>query len=261
MDSFGDRKTHMGAVRMEALATIIYSMLSSGVVASCSMLANRDLLPPKMVVIALGNGLAYATGIYITSRGTKQGLGYLNPAVTIAMMCSNPATKRYSWYQSGLPAVMRGMFLMFAQFIGGLIGVLLVLAMIPSASQDAQSLGVPEIGEGATPATACAFEAIGTFFLTFVVLACECRSPGNSRSASAPIAVGLCMTCLVLFIYPYTCAIFNPFRAFWLFVCGMQFSWIWVPYLFGPVLGALAAVLVYAMSFTNHDVLNKNKGR
>jgi aquaporin Z len=248
----------MGAVWVEALATIVYSLVATGVVASTNMVTVGELLPPRLVVIALSNGLSYTTAVYITSRATRQGLGYLNPAVTIAMMCANPATKRYQWYNSGLPGVMRGMFLMFAQFVGALLGVLLVLGVVPRSGDTPEALGVPRIGNGATPANACAFEAMGTFFLTFVVLCCECRSPGNSRSASAPLAVGLAMTVLVLFTFPFTGAIFNPFRAFWLFVCGMNFSWDWVPFLFGPVLGALGAVLVYTLAFTSHDVLNRS---
>ena len=45
-------------------------------------------------MIALGNGLAYMSALYITVRASKEGLGYLNPAITLAIMCSNPATKR-----------------------------------------------------------------------------------------------------------------------------------------------------------------------
>eukprot|EP00941_MAST-03F_sp_MAST-3F-sp1_P004309 g4309.t1 len=258
MEYYNSRKTYMGAVWTEALASIIYCFVASGVVASTYLIpSGKDglLLPPRLALIALGNGFAYAASIFVTSLGTKEGLGYLNPAVTIAMMCSNPVTKRYSWYQSNAPALMRGTFLMFAQFFGSLVGVLLVMLIVPGSTDSPEALGVPSIVAGATPTSACAFEAIGTFFLTFVVLACECRYPGNARSASAPVAVGFTMVTLVLFAFPFTGACFNPFRAFWLKVCAADFSWDWVPFLFGPVLGSLGAVLVYALGFTNTDIL------
>ena len=41
----------------------------------------------------------------------------------------------------------------------------------------------------------------------------ECRNPMNARSASTSIAVGLAMTTLQLFAFPFTGACFNPFKA------------------------------------------------
>lgn len=41
----------------------------------------------------------------------------------------------------------------------------------------------------------------------------ECRNPMNARSASTSIAMGLAMTTLQLFAFPFSGACFNPFKA------------------------------------------------
>lgn len=252
------RKLYMGAIWIEALATVLYCLTSAGIVASTNMVTFGELLPPRLVVVSLGNGLAYSAALYVTARASKEGLGYLNPAITVAIMCSNPVTKRYSWYDSNLPAFKRGIYLIMAQFLGSLLGICLVIWIIPDASKTKEALGVPALAYGTTSASACALEAIGTFFLTFVALANECRNPMNARSASTSLALGLAMTALQLFAFPFTGACFNPFKAFWLFVVSMTFSWDWVPFLLGPFLGSLMAVLVYMLAFTNSDILSRS---
>lgn len=259
MQGHRQRKLYMGAIWLEALATVIYCLASSGIVASTAIVTFGELLPPRLVSISLGNGLAYTAALYITARASKEGLGYLNPAITVAIMCSNPSTKRYSWYDSKMPAFKRGMYLLLAQFLGSLLGVFLVLWIVPDASKTKEALGVPALAYGTTSGSACALEAIGAFFLTFVALANECRNPMNARSASTSIAMGLAMTTLQLFAFPFSGACFNPFKAFWLFVVSLTFSWDWVPFLLGPFLGSLMAVLLYMLAFTNSDVLSRNQ--
>lgn len=44
-----------------------------------------------------------------------------------------------------------------------------------------------------------------------------------------------------------------------MFVVSLTFSWDWVPFLLGPFLGSLMAVLLYMLAFTNSDVLSRNQ--
>jgi len=250
----------MGSIWVEMIASMVYSLLSVGIVSSTAIVTyESEILAPRLVVIALGNGFAYASAVYLTTRVTKDAVGYLNPAITSALMISNYATKRYTWGSSKWPGLFRGIFLLLAQLLGLLAGALIIVLVVPKAGTNSASIGTPDFSYGADAFTATGIEAVGSFFLTFIVLAHECRAPVTARSTSAPIAVGLAMTTLTLFAYPFTGSAFNPFKSLWLFVIALKFSWTMLPFIFGPFIGSLLAVMVYMVGFTNSAVLTSSK--
>lgn len=254
-----ETKLSYGALYIELVACMVYSAIATGVISSTGILTFGELLAPRLVVVSLGHGFAYASGIYLTVRATGSGIGYLNPVITLAMMCSNPYTRRYEWKTSSCPGFQRGVVLMIAQCIGHALGIGLVLLIIPNADKSNETLGVPSMSYGTTDGSALAIEAMGAFFLTWVVLANETRTALGPRSASTPLAVGMAMTCLQLFAFPFTTACFNPFRALWLYVYSSTYNWDCVPFVMGPILGACLATVTYMLAFTNVDVLQTSK--
>lgn len=253
------KKLSVWALYTEFVAAVIYSTIATGVVSSTGILTFGELLAPRLVVVALGHGFGYAIALYLTVRATGAGIGYLNPVVTLAMMCANPYTRRYEWPGSKWPGLIRGSVLMLAQFMGTALGIGLVLLIIPHADKSNETLGVPELSYGTSTGSALAIEGLGAFFLTWVILANESHTALGPRSASTPLAAGLAMTALQLFAFPFTTACFHPFRALWLFIYSETFNWDSVAFYMGPILGACLATVMYMLAFTNVDVLQVSK--
>ena len=203
----------------------------------------------------LTEGLSYSTLIYLTTVINKYGVGYLNPAVTFAIMVTNKSHGRYQWGTSHLTDWKRGCYLILAQFVGGTLGAVLVLATIPNSMKGEDVLGIPALNYGSTPSSAFVFETFGTFFLTWVILCNTCRNRSViSKNVTAPMAIGLATVSLNIFAFPFTGASFNPIRAF----APMLVSWSWAPtifvYLIAPLIGGLLGMFVYVMAFTNFSM-------
>jgi len=253
------KKLSVWSLYTEFVASVIYSAIATGVVSSTGILTFGELLAPRLVVVALGNGFGYAIALYMTVRATGAGIGYLNPVVTLAMMCANPYMRRYEWPGSKWPGLTRGACLMLAQFFGAGIGIGLILLIVPNADKSNETLGVPEMSYGTSTGSALAIEGLGSFFLTWVILANESHTALGPRSASTPLAAGLAMTAMQLIAFPFTTACFHPFRAFWLFVFSETYNWDSVAFYMGPILGACLATVLYMLAFTNCDVLQTSK--
>jgi glycerol uptake facilitator-like aquaporin len=93
---------------------------------------------------------------------------------------------------------MRPLFLLIAQFAGGLLGVLLVIGTIPDAGVWKEKYGGPRLAYGADLLNAFFAEALGCFFLTFVALCNYANRNRVSRKIAAPIAMGLAHASLVV---------------------------------------------------------------
>jgi glycerol uptake facilitator-like aquaporin len=248
-------KSEWEGIIMEAIATMIYVFVCCGVVASTANVTFDELNSPRLVVISLAQGLSYSSLIYLTTVINKYGPGYLNPAITLAIMLTNSSHGRYQWGSSGGKAWMRGVLLIIAQSLGGCLGAVLVLATIPNSMKGEDVLGVPALNFGSTFTSGFIFEAFGTFFLSWVVMTNTCRSRSViSKNVTAPMAIGLATVALNIFAFPFTGASFNPVRA----VAPMLVGWSWsvnfLLYILAPIAGALVGVLVYILAFTHDDV-------
>ena len=185
----------------------------------------------------------------------KYGPGYLNPAMTFAIMVTNSSHGRYQWGSSGGSAWMRGLLLIVAQCIGSCLGAVLVVATIPNSMKGDDVLGMPTLSFGSTFASGFIFEAFGTFFLSWVIMTNTCRSRSViSKNVTAPMAIGLATVALNIFAFPFTGASFNPARA----VAPMLVGWSWsvdfLLYILAPLAGALTGTLVYILAFTHDDI-------
>ena len=188
-------------------------------------LANINVLVPS----AIAHGLILALMVTATMRIS----GHLNPAVTLGFL----VTRR-------IEPVM-AMVYVIAQILGSVLASYMLKAVFPAGVVAATHVGgqmlAGDIGMGA--AIAC--EAVATFFLVFVVF-------GTAVDPQAPkvggFAIGLVMTADMLAIGGRTGGSTNPARSFGPAVVSGLFEG-HVVYWVGPIIGAVAAALLYDRLF------------
>jgi MIP family channel proteins len=186
-----------------------------------STMSNINPLLPA----ALAHGLIL--GIMVTA--TMRISGHLNPAVTIGFM----VTKRIE--------PMMGVVYIIAQLLGATVAAWALKAVFPEHVSIATRLGGQVVSGDINMAQAILCEAIATFFLVFVVF-------GTAVDPHAPkvggFAIGLTVTADILAIGSRTGASMNPARSFGPAVVSQMFEG-QVVYWIGPILGAIAAALLY----------------
>jgi glycerol uptake facilitator protein len=179
-------------------------------------------------------GLVHAFVLFglIIAFGAVSG-GHFNPAVTVAA-----ATLRRI---DPVDAVVY----ILAQLSGGVLGALLVKAILLDEGR-ASNYGAAAISPliSGSFAGACV-EALGTFLLVLVI--CAVALNPRARQEWAPYAIGTTLGFAVMIFGPLTGGSFNPARWFGPALIGDAFngfsdSW---PYVVGPLVGAIAAVIVY----------------
>jgi len=186
-----------------------------------STMSNINPLLPA----AIAHGLIL--GIMITA--TMRISGHLNPAVTIGFL----VTRRIE--------PMMGVVYIIAQLLGAAVAAYALKAVFPEHVSVATRLGGQVVSGdiGMVPAILCEF--IATFFLVFVVF-------GTAVDPHAPkvggFAIGLTVTADILAIGSRTGASMNPARSFGPAVVSQMFEGQAV-YWIGPILGGIAAALLY----------------
>lgn len=246
-------QTEWRAVFTEGLCTMLYVFVCCGIVTSTGNVTFDELNSPRLVVIALTQGFSYTVLLYLTQIQARYGVGYLNPAVTLAIGLTNKSHGRYQWgtVKAGNDA-MRCFYFILAQFAGGFLGAALVVATIPNASGGVAAVGAPDLNFGSSASSGFAFEVFGSFFLTWVTLTNTCRTRSIiAKNVSAPMAIGLAMCSMQIFAYPFTGASFNPVRALAPMVISWKFNSNILIYLLAPVIGSLVGAIVYLLAFTN----------
>lgn len=178
-----------------------------------------------LLIAALAHGLIFSLMITATMRIS----GHLNPAVTIGFL----VTRR-------IGPVMAVIYII-AQLLGALIAAYALKALFPVAAVVATRLGGQYVTSDVSTLQAIALEAIATFFLVFVVF-------GTAVDPHAPkvggFAIGLTVAADILAIGSRTGASMNPARSFGPAVVSGVFEGHMV-YWIGPILGAIAAALLY----------------
>jgi len=178
-------------------------------------------------------GLVHAFGlmILIFTFGAVSG-GHFNPAVTISALI-----------QKKIDAVDAVIY-MLAQLSGAVLGSLLVKGLL----EDEGSLsgyGNAEVAD-ALGGNFQGFivEGIGTFLLVLVI--CSVAFNPRARQEWAPFAIGATLGFIVMIFGPLTGGSFNPARWFGpaLIGDGLEGADL-VPYVLGPIVGALLATAVY----------------
>jgi MIP family channel proteins len=187
-----------------------------------------------LLEVALAHGLILAVMVTATMRIS----GHFNPAVTLGFL----ATRR-------MEPVMAGVYIV-AQLLGAMLAAYALRALFPEADAMAARLGGQAVASNISGGQAIGLEALATFFLVFTVF-------GTAVDPNAPrvggLAIGLTVTADILAIGPLTGASMNPARSFGPAVASGIFEG-QVVYWTGPILGGLAAALLYDTLFLRRGV-------
>ena len=186
-----------------------------------STMSNINPLLPAAIAYGL------ILGIMITA--TMRISGHLNPAVTIGFL----VTRRIE--------PMMGVVYIIAQLTGAAVAAYALKAVFPEHVAVASRLGGQMVSGDIGMAQAVLCEFIATFLLVFVVF-------GTAVDPHAPkvggFAIGLTVTADILAIGSRTGASMNPARSFGPAVVSQMFEGQAV-YWIGPILGGIAAALLY----------------
>uniref|UniRef100_A0A6M2DXF3 Putative aquaporin major intrinsic protein family n=1 Tax=Xenopsylla cheopis TaxID=163159 RepID=A0A6M2DXF3_XENCH len=148
---------------------------------------------------------------------------------------------------TGRISILKGLLYMVAQCLGALAGSAALKALTPESVQG--MLGVTSPGGPVSPAQALGVE----FFLGFVLVLAVFGACDENREQPvrylAPLSVGLTVTLGHLAAVDYTGSGMNPARAFGSAALAGHWQDHWV-YWVGPILGGIAAALLYTTAFT-----------
>jgi len=233
-----DTPSLVGASIAEAVGTFLLLFFGVGAILAAGGAGDAA----QKLAIGLAFGLAILAAAY--TLGHVSG-AHLNPAVTIGLVASGrfPA--------AALPAYVA------AQLLGAILGVLAVDAVFADGDVAAS---VTQPGEGVGVGAAFLAEAILGFALMLVVkgTAVDDRAEGPA----AGLAIGLVIAAGHLAMIPVSGASFNPARSVGSAVVGGELGDLWI-YLLAPVLGAVAAALLYERVLSTvrpPDVDDEGKG-
>jgi len=238
----------MKAAGIECLAMGIFVYICCGTAASnlcCSDSSQvvATSLAFGFTIMVLAHSIAHVSG------------GHINPAVTLALMI----TRRCE--------LLRGLAYMAAQFLGSIIGSLLLYASLPHHSRGC--LGANTVGGGAilfsggddgyNTGRAFLMETITTFILVFTVM--STIDPANSSTKALGIfPIGMAVFICHLIAIPLTGCGINPARSFgpgiiaYSFIdpCDNVMDDHWVFWL-APFLGAAIAAIGYDYLVQDHE--------
>ena len=178
-----------------------------------------------LIEIAAAHGLILSVMVTATMRIS----GHFNTAVTLGFL----ATRR-------IDPMMAGVYVA-AQLLGAMVAAYALKGLFPSDLYQAARGGGQFISLDLTSTQAYILEAIGAFFLVFVIF-------GSAVDEHAPkvggFAIGLTLAADILALGPLTGASVNPARSFGPAVAsgiyeGPLIYWV------GPIIGGVAAALVY----------------
>ena len=159
--------------------------------------------------------------------------GHLNPAVTLGFL----AARRIE--------PMMAMLYIVAQLLGATAAAYVLKSTFPQNVAMGARLGGQSLALDVSFGTGIALEAIATFFLVFVVF-------GTAVDPHAPkvggFAIGLTVMADILAIGPLTGASMNPARSFGPAIASGIFE-AQAVYWIGPILGGIAAALLYDALF------------
>jgi MIP family channel proteins len=182
-----------------------------------------------LLTVAVAHGLILAIMVTATMRIS----GHLNPAVTLGFL----ATRRIE--------PMMAMLYIVGQLLGGAVAASALEGVFPHDVAVGARLGGQSLALDISFMKGIMLEAIATFFLVFVVF-------GTAVDPHAPkvggFAIGLTVTAGILAIGPLTGGSMNPARSFGPAVASGIFE-AQAVYWIGPIVGGLAAALLYDALF------------
>jgi aquaporin Z len=186
-----------------------------------------------LVGVALAHGIILAVMVSALMRIS----GHFNPAVTVGFL----AARR-------IDPMMAGVYIA-AQILGAIVAAYALKGLLPAQVATATRLGGQFVAPDISLGQAIGLEAIATFFLAFVIF-------GTAVDPKAPriagLAIGATIAADILAIGPLTGGSMNPARSFGPAVASGIFEGQAV-YWIGPILGAVAAALLYDTLFIRRE--------
>lgn len=176
----------------------------------------------EVIGIGLAFGLALLAGIWVVGHVSG---AHFNPAVTLAALLDKRMT------------LSDAVGYWVAQFAGGTVGSLIVLAAFGSRSDVAATATTYD-----DLSTAIVFEIVLTAVFVWTILAVT-----KLNEAQAPLAIALVLTGVHVAGVPFSGASVNPARSFGPAVVGGGVgSTLWV-YIYAPLIGAVIAWALYRL--------------
>ncbi len=185
--------------------------------------------PGNLVAVALAHGLVIVTFAY--AYGHISGT-HINPAVTLGLLVAGEIQF----------TVAIGYWIV--QFAGGILGALVLKAVLPMASDLGVTILTTTEAGGAftvTPIQGLFVEIILTFFLVNTIFN---TAVSGKVGNFAGLAIGLTLVLAILMGGPLTRASLNPARTLGPAIASGNFADLWL-YFVGPFVGAVLAALLY----------------
>lgn len=181
----------------------------------------------RRVLMAIAMGLT-AMSIVYSPWGQRSG-AHLNPAITAA------------YWRMGKVAGWDAVFYVFAQFIGGALGVGLVAACLGAAFGDEPVSYVATRPGSLGPGAALVAEFAMSALMMLAVLSLS-RSRGFMRLTG--VAAGLLLAAFITFVAPISGTSMNPARSFASAWPAGSWTHLWI-YFVAPPLGTLAGAALF----------------
>jgi glycerol uptake facilitator protein len=218
----------------EVLGTALLTLIGAGsVTATVTLDGSVPFSEAQLGVISFAFAFIIMAMVY--TIGKVSGC-QINPAISVALSL----TGRQSWADTVMYVV--------AQFVGGILGALGIVALFGTGAATGAGLGITHFADSTPVIQAVFAEAIGTFILVFTVygIAVDPRAPAGW----AGLVIGLIVAGIIFVVGPVTGASLNPARSFGpvliqvLFGGKSYFDQYWV-YIVGPVVGAALGAFAY----------------
>ncbi|KAM9308549.1 aquaporin-4-like [Gastrophryne carolinensis] len=210
------------AVSGEFVGTLVFVLFGLG--STINWTSSESPQPADLVLISLCFGYGIVTMGHCFGHISG---AHLNPAVTIAFLCTRKIT------------LAKSLFYIIAQCLGAIFGAGILYLITPS--NIVGNLGATLINERLSIGHGLLIELIITFQLVFTV--CASCDPKTKDKLPA-LAVGISVTFGHLFAINYTGASMNPARSLGPAVIVWKWNNHWI-YWIGPIVGAICAGAAY----------------
>ena len=197
------------------------------------MAAQATGMGSGLIALALAHAIILAVLVSATMRIS----GHFNPAVTIGFL----AARR-------IEPMMAGVYIA-AQLTSAILAAYALKGLLPAQLAEATRLGGQSVASEISMGQAIGLEAICTFMLVFVIFG-TAVDPKSPRIAG--LAIGSTIGAGILAIGPFTGGSFNPARSFGPAVASGIFE-AQAVYWIGPIIGAVAAALLYDILFIRRE--------
>lgn len=215
----------------EFLGTLMLILFCVGSANSRSLEALNTNAPLYYIAISIAFGLGIGGIVHIISDVSG---GNVNPAVSLAL------------FIDARMSLLKMLFYWVSQFLGGFVGAGLLWGLGNHGDINNSAYYGWTSYTDINGAQAFFLEAFGTMFLVLTILATINERRGHAPSFLQPLAIGFSILVLHIFLIPYTNCGINPVRgSVWNIVTGKGTDSKILVYLFGPLLGAAAAVPLY----------------